>query len=221
MPKKLNTEEFIVRANRIHENLYDYSLSIYKNDSTKIKIICREHGIFEQRPGDHVRLKQGCPKCGDIKNGNRCRKANESIISQINNAWGFDHFDFSEMNYTDAHSKIKLKCVKHDMWFEQYPGAVFKKLIGCPECCKIKRELKHESKFKSSFINNSLKIHGNLYDYSKVIYVNQNIPVTIICKIHGEFNQKPGNHSAGNGCQKCNYSKGEHCVAKTLNEFNI
>ena len=44
------TENFIIKANEIHGNIYDYSLAEYVNSKTKVKIICPEHGIFEQRP---------------------------------------------------------------------------------------------------------------------------------------------------------------------------
>jgi len=47
MPKKLTLEDFIVRSERIHRNKYDYSLVDYKNNSTKVKIICDIHGVFE------------------------------------------------------------------------------------------------------------------------------------------------------------------------------
>lgn len=58
-----NTEEFIKKATKIHHNLYDYNLVIYQKDRLKIKIICKEHGEFEQTPMAHLK-KQGCPKCG-------------------------------------------------------------------------------------------------------------------------------------------------------------
>ena len=60
------TEEFINRSNIIHNNKYDYSLVKYKNNKTKVKIICKEHGIFEQIPNSHI-LGQGCPKCNYSK----------------------------------------------------------------------------------------------------------------------------------------------------------
>ena len=44
--------------------------------------------------------------------------------------------------------------------------------------------------------------HGDRYDYSKVEYVNNKTPVTIICREHGEFQQQIGNHIRGN-CPKC------------------
>lgn len=60
---KLNLDEFIRRANIVHYNKYDYSLSVYINDNTKLKVICPIHGVFETKPGGHVRSKNGCPKC--------------------------------------------------------------------------------------------------------------------------------------------------------------
>jgi hypothetical protein len=33
---------------RIHGDKYDYSLFEYINSNDKVKIICREHGVFEQ-----------------------------------------------------------------------------------------------------------------------------------------------------------------------------
>jgi len=57
------TEEFIESAKSIHGDKYDYSKTIYKNNSTKVDIICPEHGEFSQLPGNHIRLKQGCPIC--------------------------------------------------------------------------------------------------------------------------------------------------------------
>lgn len=53
------------------------------------------------------------------------------------------------------------------------------------------------------FISKAIGVHGNKYDYSKVEYVNTLTKVTIICPIHGEFEQKPVNHLRGRGCPYC------------------
>jgi hypothetical protein len=53
------------------------------------------------------------------------------------------------------------------------------------------------------FINKSIIIHKDKYDYSKVKYIKSKENITIICKIHGEFEQKPTNHLKGCGCKKC------------------
>lgn len=55
--------EFIDISNNKHDNKYDYSLSRYINNKTKLTIICPIHGQFTQRAGVHMR-GQGCPCCG-------------------------------------------------------------------------------------------------------------------------------------------------------------
>lgn len=54
--------EFIQKAENVHKNRYDYSLVQYKNTKTKVKIICKEHGVFRQQPSNHLSGK-GCPFC--------------------------------------------------------------------------------------------------------------------------------------------------------------
>lgn len=50
MPKKLTIEEFIEKANKVHNSKYNYQQVEYKNALTKIKIICPIHGEFYQEP---------------------------------------------------------------------------------------------------------------------------------------------------------------------------
>jgi hypothetical protein len=56
------TAEFIKDARKVHGDKYDYSLAEYIDSETKIKIICTEHGVFEQIPNVHSR-GHGCPYC--------------------------------------------------------------------------------------------------------------------------------------------------------------
>ena len=55
------------------------------------------------------------------------------------------------------------------------------------------------------FIQDALAVHGKQYDYSKSIYKTDNEKVSIICKKHGEFNQKASHHLQGHGCQRCGW----------------
>lgn len=64
---KQRTENFIKLARELHGDKYDYSLVDYKNSKSKVKIICPEHGVFEQKATGHVdtnRGGKGCPTCG-------------------------------------------------------------------------------------------------------------------------------------------------------------
>ena len=55
--------KFIKISNEVHENKYDYSLvDGYKNNKSKIKVICMIHGIFEPTINNHIR-GTGCPDC--------------------------------------------------------------------------------------------------------------------------------------------------------------
>lgn len=66
MSKKLTQEEFINRSNQKHNNKYDYSLVNYGHNKNKVKIICPEHGVFEQTPNGHL-SGYGCPFCTSSK----------------------------------------------------------------------------------------------------------------------------------------------------------
>lgn len=47
------------------------------------------------------------------------------------------------------------------------------------------------------------KVHGDRFDYTKSVYVKSSEPLTITCKKHGDFYQRPKDHYAGQGCRKC------------------
>jgi len=64
--KRKTTEEFIIQSNKIHNFKYDYSLVKYINAKSKVKIICKEHDIFEQKPSHHI-TGIGCPFCCESK----------------------------------------------------------------------------------------------------------------------------------------------------------
>ena len=60
--RKLTQDEFISKCKEKHGDKYDYSLVEYKNIRNKVKIICKEHGVFEQLPKNHYN-GQGCSFC--------------------------------------------------------------------------------------------------------------------------------------------------------------
>ena len=53
------------------------------------------------------------------------------------------------------------------------------------------------------FIALARKVHGDTYDYSKVVYSTAHGKVTILCRKHGEFAQKACSHLRGQGCRLC------------------
>jgi hypothetical protein len=146
--KRKTREMFIEDANKVHNNIYDYSKIEYINNKTEVCIICKEHGEFWQRPDRHLQ-GQGCPICRYIKSASSNRKEVEE------------------------------------------------------------------------FINSTVDVHGDKYDYSKVKYINNKTKVCIICPKHGEFWQTPHSHLSGDGCPYCKFSHLENEIKLMLDENGI
>lgn len=60
--KRSNTCDFIEKAKKIHGDKYDYSNVVYKKRQALVSIICKEHGVFQQTPNNHLN-GAACPKC--------------------------------------------------------------------------------------------------------------------------------------------------------------
>jgi hypothetical protein len=57
----------------------------------------------------------------------------------------------------------------------------------------------------TEFLEQAKSIHGEKYDYSKVVYESTQKPIEIICKIHGSFFQRPLDHLHGQNCPHCSH----------------
>jgi len=82
----------------------------------------------------------------------------------------------------------------------------------------LETKLKLEKR-KQKFITEAEKVHSGKYDYSKVEYIRAREKVTIICPIHGDFDQTPDNHRAGHGCKRCGQLKVGKDNAYSLEDF--
>ena len=56
---------------------------------------------------------------------------------------------------------------------------------------------------KEDFVSKARNIHGDKFNYDKVVYTGSKNMVTITCPVHGDFQQRPGDHMAGHGCRSC------------------
>lgn len=218
--KRITKDEFIRRANIVHNNYYDYSNIEYKNTTTKIKIICPIHGEFSQLPANHLN-GNGCHTCKKLIGHNKLRKSNEEFINQLKEIYG-DSFDYSKVNYTSSNIKVTLGCHKHG-WFDQYPSQLLcKRRTSCPKC-GAERGGNKQSLSTEEFIKRSKEIYRDKYDYSKTEYKGHSVPVTIICPEHGEYKTTPVNHYSRSGCPYCcsTKSKLEFSIKTILEENNI
>ena len=273
---KYTKDEFIEKAKRIHNEKYDYSKVKYKNISTKVFIICKKHGVFAQRPVNHL-SGRGCQKCGNQKMKKTNSFSKEEFIKRAQSIHG-KYYNYEKVLYINNCTKIIIECPKHG-FFSQFPNG---HMIGqqCPKCSIedsrgnteqfIQKAIKiHENRYDYSkvkyslsknkidiicnthgifiqrashhllgrgcpkcftdscrstiedFISKAIEVHGDLYDYSKVNYIQNKTKVQIICKKHKEFEQAPTDHLSGKGCPVCRSSVLEKTTQKILNEFHI
>ena len=186
--RKTPLDEFIKKCREKHGDKYDYSKVDYVNNNTNIKIICKEHGEFQQVPYYHLN-SNGYPKCSG-----RYRLTTEEFIEKSKLIHG-DKYDYSNIDYKNCNTEVSIICKIHGK-FSQKPVSHYWGKSGCPKCA-------NKNITTEEFIEKSKLVHGDKYDYSNVIYNLSNDYINIICKIHGEFNQVASIHLRGCGCQKC------------------
>lgn len=118
-------------------------------------------------------------------------------------------FISSELRYPTSNSKKKKRyvtyhCTKCNKIEEaSYSKCSFNNL--CTHCAK-------GGLTTAEFIERGREHFGDLYVYSKAVYVNKRTPVTIICPTHGEFTQRAQEHMDGHGCNRCKFD------AKSINQ---
>ena len=194
MPKKLTIEEFISGAKLVHDNKYDYSKSIYKGSYNEIKIICSIHGIFDQIAHDHLR-GCGCPSCA--------KNTLLDISEFINRSEKFhgNKYNYSKFIYKNSKTKSIIICPIHGEFYQNPQHHLY---YGCPKCAPKTRH-QNIPKTTSQFIKDAIKVHGNMWDYSKTMYIDAKSKLGIWCRHHGEFKQSPNKHLFGQGCPECQH----------------
>ena len=132
--QKLNysQDRFIKDSQVTHGNKYDYSQVEYINAQSKVKIICPEHGVFEQRPANHIR-GIGCSKCSDLIAGERRRLTTEEFIEEAKLIHG-TKYDYSRVVYTTFHDKVEIVCPEHGVFWQSAVNHVKGNKSGCPGC---------------------------------------------------------------------------------------
>lgn len=179
---------FIEKARTIHGSRYDYSKSEYINTSTKLEIICKEHGHFFSSPNSHLG-GHGCPACSGVR-----KSSTKEFIRNARVVHG-TKYRYDKVKYYSTRRKVMIGCKIHG-YFEQAPGSHLSGQ-GCVACGgRMKMNT-------SAFIEKARDVHGNTYDYSQVDYANTETKVKIICKKHGPFFQRPHHHLNKHGCTIC------------------
>lgn len=107
-----------------------------------------------------------------------------------------DRYDYTNVLYLNQITPVTLICRIHGA-FKQKPRDHIHAGAGCPQCSgNTKLTL-------DTFLREAKAKHGDTYDYSEVVIVNNTTPVSITCPTHGVFKQTPKQHKKGRGCPQC------------------
>lgn len=199
-PKKLNIKNcntpeawVVYLMHNKHNGLYGYDRFEWTGDVANTSLFyCEVHGYFEQIINGHLR-GSGCKFCS----GNQ--KLNEADVLERCVVARGEVYDYSDFKYIPEGNKITIKCKTHG----EFTTNLYSHLKGvdCMECSLLKPSATLLSQSEFEFKANTR--HNYKYDYSKAEYINAHTPVTIICSVHGDFEQVPYYHLQGNGCQSC------------------
>ena len=192
--RRLTTKEFIEKAHHVHGDQYDYSKVDYTKATNNVEIICKIHGSFMQLPYNHLK-GAGCALCNKFD----ARKlSKDEFITRSVSVHG-DMFDYSKVNYVNNKTPVEIVCHSHGSFWQKPEKHLSGH--GCPNCVKNKKD------DTESFIRKARAVHGNLYDYSFVEYVDQKTKVCIVDPKYGVFWQSPCGHLNGEGNPRRRCSK--------------
>jgi hypothetical protein len=194
-----STNEFIDEAKKVHGETYDYLNVNYINAKTKIKIICKTHGEFEQEPNSHLQ-GNGCFQCGLLLGSSKRLKTKKDFVNEANKIHNFK-YNYENTKYKGCHDNIEYICNIHGIILQNAQNHLSGR--GCHKCAGRGRTT-------NDFITDAENIHGKLYDYSCVNYIDAITKVEVICKKHGSFYTNVNCHiTKKSGCPNCscNYSK--------------
>ncbi|HHX04692.1 MAG TPA: GIY-YIG nuclease family protein [Pseudomonas sp.] len=188
------TQIFIEKARAKHGDRYDYGRVVYVRNSDKIIITCKKHGDFEQIPSNHLK-GYDCAKCRGVH-----RYSTQEWVQEARAKHG-NRYDYNRVVYVGALDKVTITCKKHGD-FDQAPYHHLNG-HGCAKCGREAMAIKQSEESKNRFIERSRAVHGERYDYKRVVYIHSKDKVIITCAKHGDFEQAPHSHLSGSGCSKC------------------
>jgi hypothetical protein len=201
IPLKRSIEDFVVEASAIHKNKFDYCLVTTTKTTSKIDIICKDHGVFSQTVAHHL-VSRGCPECSVQKQ----RLSQDDFLAKSIEFHG-NKYDYSKAILTKGFTqKVIIGCPEHGEFIQSAGPHMYGN--GCPKCGVERSLLQRYSEYTTEyFIERAKQIHKDKYSYEFAEYVNTETKVKIVCDVHGIFEQRPLCHVKGKGCAQCTYDK--------------
>lgn len=190
--KRMSLQVFVQRARAVHGDAYEYLHGMGTGKRRRMTITCPRHGEFIQARDDHLG-GNGCHECAS-----HVRRTGERFVADAIAVHG-SRFTYPRTNFVNTMKKVIVTCPVHGDFSINASSLLQGR--GCMGCAGLAR------KTTSEFISEAVSRFGDRYDYSKVDYVNKNTKVSIFCRKHGVFQQKPSQHLiSAVGCPMCTYS---------------
>lgn len=123
-------QEVIAEFRKAHGNRYDYSRVVYKNNSSKVKIICPVHDEFEQVPGSHIK-GHGCRRCSNCSP----KGTLDDLIRDFRKTHG-NLYDYSKVVLAKSSQKVIITCKIHGDFNQRIKS--HKAGRGCERCATEK-----------------------------------------------------------------------------------
>ncbi len=201
----MNINDFKLKIeNRFGDKITLSDDSVYVNNKTPIKLICKEHGEFSARP-DNLMHACGCYKCGRESAKLKISDSPKTFMEKAIKKHGEGTYDYTiAITEYGKGKKVHIKCNKCGNIFEQSPYMHIAG-NGCPFCHEFPKKDSTET-FKEKLS----KVHPNLELIGEYGKDNDDL-ITVRCKIHGE-ERKTTPHwimSQKYGCEKC-YREARH-----------
>src|SRR5574340_1272301 len=112
--RRKTTEEWVSEAELKHGGRFDYSESVYSGANKKLKVTCREHGVFEQVANNHLQ-GMGCPKCGDRRKGETKVVGVAEFLERARAAHG-DRYAYVDNSYSSMSTPVDVVCSEHGLF---------------------------------------------------------------------------------------------------------
>jgi len=219
--EKGDTKNFIIKANDIHKNEYFYTNTIFTKLTDKVFISCQKHGEFQQLAFEHLNGR-GCPSCAAISRGKALSISKQDTIKKFNtvhkNKYSYPPFEINE----GVKTKILIECPMHGSFYQSISS--HKSGAGCLQCANETKSNSYTLSQKD-IIDRLIIIHGEKYDFSKVLYKSSKDPIKVICHKHGEFKMPAGKLLKGSNCPTCVVERKtndiEHFISKAKKVHGI
>ena len=227
------THEIVAKFPQHVQVRYDFSNAKYKGALTPITgIVCYKHGEFQQYSAQLRKDGAGCPQCGMDQRKAKTRMDPAEFVSRAEEVHP-GKFKYERTTYKNMTTKVTVTCPDHGD-FKISPIKLIHSAHGCPECGALRRGLRISNinpgaaaavvsiaKHAAVYVEKARKVHGDLYDYSDLVYLGAKKKVAIKCQKHGTFWQTAEHHIKRRyGCPRCmTKSAPEDAVAAYLSIF--